>query len=119
MFGVDDIVNAGVGIFGKIWEARKIQQEVDKWLKFWSGQLFTYWITFSVVVGASLTLTKNVILIGIGTGMLTASARCIWAWRQAGDITKDIAVALPNDTFIEGDAGSKVIDNTVTLGVKR
>lgn len=119
MFGVDDAINAGVGIFGKIWEARKIQQEVDKWLKFWSGQVFTYWITLNVVLGGTLILTKNLILVGLGTGMLAASARCIWAWRQAKDLTKDIVIAVPNDTYIQGDAGSKIIDNTVTLGLKK
>lgn len=115
MFVVDDIVNAGVGIFGKIWETRKLQQEADKWISFWSGQFFTFFISFNVVCGGALMLYPHGVARAIGAAQLIASARCIWAWRKS-PITKDIVVALPNDTFTEGSPGSVTIDNTVTLG---
>lgn len=103
MFGIDDAVTAGIGIFNGIMQ----RHQFDKWFKWWSAILIAFWCGGVSTVGFLHAGGMNWGL-AITGGLITGPSLAVATWVKS-PLSKDVQLAVTTDMKDKMDATKESI----------
>lgn len=96
-----------VGGLVQLFDAWLTRRQIDKWIKFFTKLVVSYWVTWSGVTGGAFMAHVSP-LVAIGSGMVSGAGVVIALWAR-DPLTKGMFLGVPQKTL--DDIGRGEMEN--------